>query len=718
MMQSKTNESSVTESSVSTDSIVTQKCEKYTLIVTEKPDAAKRIAYALDRQGKPKHLKKNGVTYFVAQRDRQLVVIPAIGHLYTIVQERGKRNYYPVFNFRWTPRHLAERGSKDISNWVETFSELSHDADEFMSACDYDIEGSLIGYCILKYACGNKDASAKRMRFSTLMNSELEKAYEEPLPHLDFKLIEAGRTRHEVDWLYGINLSRALTLAARRWSGRYSILSTGRVQGPTLQFLASREKAIRSFVPTPYWEIIAEAEILNSVVEAEYERKRIETSAEADAVLRACADKTGEVAKINVRTVHQKPPVPFDVGTLQREAYCLFGYTPRRTLVIAQRLYLDALISYPRTSSQKLPLIIDYRKILSSLKRQFGYKKLASKLLENEELKPREGAKDDSAHPAVYPTGNLPEKPLGPPEKRIWDLIVRRFMAVFGEDALKESIKARLEVNNHSFFLRGKQLVKEGWMEYYKPYVRAEEVLLPPLKEGATVRLHRVIRKDKFTCPPPRYNPSSLLNKMEELGIGTKATRADIIQTLYNREYIMDERIVVTELGFDIIDVLGRYASVLVSAMLTQDLEGKMEQIQNGKMRRETVIAEVVEQLKSQLEQFKENEESIGEALSKSTTRAEIQERIVGRCPNCGTGELTIIYSRTTRKRFIGCTNYFKGICKTSFPLPQRGTIKPAKSNCKACGWPTVLVWLRGKNPWNMCFNLDCSLKDKWRKKP
>ena len=291
-------------------------------------------------------------------------------------------------------------------------------------------------------------------------------------------------------------------------------------------------------------------------------------------------------------------------------------------------------------------------------------------------------------------------------------------MAVFGEDALNESIKARLEVNNHSFFLRGRRLVKEGWMEYYTPYIRAEEVLLPPLKEGATVRLRRVIREDKFTCPPPRYNPSSLLNKMEELGIGTKATRADIIQTLYKREYIMDERIVVTELGFDIIDVLGRYASVLVSAMLTQDLEGKMEQIQNGKMRRETVIAEVVEQLKSQLEQFKENEESIGEALSKSTTRAEIQERIVGRCPNCGTGELTIIYSRTTRKRFIGCTNYFKGICKTSFPLPQRGTIKPAKSNCKACGWPTVLVWLRGKNPWNMCFNLDCSLKDKRRKKP
>ncbi|MCJ7614266.1 DNA topoisomerase, partial [Candidatus Bathyarchaeota archaeon] len=343
---------------------------KYTLIVTEKPDAAKRIAQALDRQGKPKPLKINGVPYFVAQRDRELVVVPAIGHLYTIVHERGKRSHYPVFNFKWTPRHLAERKAKGIRNWVEAFSELSRDADEFMSACDYDIEGSLIGYCILKYACGNKEASAKRMKFSTLMKTELEQAYEEPLLRLDFALIESGRTRHEVDWLYGINLSRALTLAASRWSGRYSTLSTGRVQGPALQFLTTREKAIRSFVPTPYWEITAEAEILNSVVEAEYERKRLETSAEADAVVQACADKTGEIVNVDVRNVSQNPPVPFDVGTLQREAYSLFGYTPRCTLSIAQRLYLDALISYPRTSSQKLPPIIGYRKILSSLKNQ------------------------------------------------------------------------------------------------------------------------------------------------------------------------------------------------------------------------------------------------------------------------------------------------------------------------------------------------------------
>jgi len=690
---------------------------KYTLIVTEKPDAAQRIAQALDSKGKPKKVEENGVPYFLAHRDRELVVVPALGHLYTVIHERGKRNYYPVFNFKWAPRHLAERGAKQIRTWIETISKLANDAEDFIAACDYDLEGSLIGYCILKYACESKEGVAKRMKFSTLMKSELEKAYEEALPQLDFALIEAGRTRHEVDWLYGINLSRALTLAARRWSGRYSTLSTGRVQGPTLKFLIGREKEIRSFVPTPFWEIKAEVEIKKSTYEVEYERKRIEKKAEADAVVRACTDKIGEVKEVDMRKFRQKPPIPFDIGTLQTEAYSLFGYTPRRTLGIAQRLYLDALISYPRTSSQKLPPIIDYKKILNDLSREPTYKKLASKLLEKEDLKPREGAKEDPAHPAVYPTGKLPERALSEPEKKVWDLVVKRFMSVFGETAIKQSVKVSLEVNSHNFFLRGRQILKEGWMKFYKPYVRAEEVLLPPIKEGETIQLKRVIRDDKFTNPPPRYNPSSLLKKMEELGIGTKATRADIIETLYNRRYTTDERIVVTELGFDIIDILSKYAPRVISVKLTQELEKKMEQIQNNNETRENILLEAVEQLKPQLEQFKEKEGSIGEALSNAIKRARMQERIIGNCPNCGTGTLMILYSRKTRKRFIGCTNYFKGVCKTSFPLPQRGTAKPMGKNCSSCGWPLVRVQIRGRRPWRLCFNPDCPLKEERRKR-
>ncbi len=712
----KQEKSSSAESTGNEEKTFTHLCEKYTLIITEKPSAAKRLAEALESKGKPEVHKENGVPYFVARTDRKLVVVPALGHLYTIVHERGKRNYYPVFNFKWIPRYLAERGARNIHKWIDTISKLSHDADEFISACDYDLEGSLIGYYILKFACDNKEGHAKRMKFSSLMKSELEQAYQEALPHLDFALIEAGRTRHEVDWLYGINLSRALTLASRRGSGRSSTLSTGRVQGPTLQFLTKREKTIRTFVPTPYWEIKSKVEISNSIYEAEYENKRIEKKAKAEAVVRACMGKTGKVKKVEVRKVRQKPPVPFDVGTLQWEAYSFFGYTPRRTLGIAQSLYLDALISYPRTSSQKIPPIINYKKILNALKRKTEYEKLASKLLEKEELKPREGTKEDPAHPAVYPTGNLSEKPLGTSEKKIWDLVVRRFMAVFGEEALKVSLKVRVEVNGHSFFLRGRRILEEGWMEFYKPYVRAEEVLLPSIKEGENVLFRRIVWEDKFTSPPPRYNPSSLLKKMETLGIGTKATRADVIQTLYNRGYVRGNRITVTDLGFDVIDILGRYAPKVISAKLTHELESKMEEIRNSREKRENVLVEVVEQLKPQLEHFKENEKSIGEVLSDAIKRARTQELIVGKCPSCGTGDLTIIYSRKTRKRFIGCTNYFKSLCKISFPLPQRGTVKPVGTNCKSCGWAQVLICVRGRKPWILCFNQSCPLKRKRRR--
>jgi len=691
--------------------------EKYTLIVTEKPDAAQRIAEALDLKGKPKKAEDKTVPYFMANRDKPLVVVPALGHLYTVVHEHGRRNYYPVFNFKWAPRHLAEKGAKQIKAWIEVIEKLAENANNFIDACDYDIEGAIIGYTILKYACNNKEDVAKRMKYSTLTKAELEKSYQEQMPHLDFAMIEAGRTRHEVDWLYGVNISRALTLAANRWSGRYSTLSTGRVQGPTLKFLVARERSIHSFVPTPYWSILAEVEIQGSKYLVDYEKKTFEKKADADAVVEACKGKTGQMEKIEEKTMQVTPPIPFDLGSLQSEAYSLFGYTPSRTGGIAERLYLEALISYPRTSSQKLPPVINYNGILKGLSQEPTYQKLASELLEKKELRPREGPKEDPAHPAVYPTGNTPGRVLDESERRIWDLVVRRFMAVFGEPGVKQSMKASINVNGHHFYLRGRRILKEGWMHFYKPYLRTEEVSLPPIKEGETIRLINISREDKFTKPPPRYNPSSLLKRMEEEGIGTKATRADIIETLYSRKYITEERIVVTDLGFDIIEVLRKYAQGVISVKLTRDLEEKMDRIQNNSEKRENILLEAVERLKPVLTQLKQEEEIIGEALSNAIKKARLQERIIGECPNCHTGKLMILFSRRTRKRFIGCTNYFKNACKTSFPLPQRGTTKPTGKFCKGCGWPLLFVHIRGKRPWNLCFNPNCPKKEERRKR-
>lgn len=685
---------------------------KYTLIITEKPDAAQRIAQALDAKQKPRKSETNHVPYYIANHDKQIVVAPAIGHLYTVAAEAKGRTHYPVFTFQWQPRYIAERNAKHTRQWIESFTRLAKDADTFIDACDYDVEGSLIGYTILKHACGNKETIAKRMKYSTLTTKELEKAYATLLPHLDFGLIEAGRTRHEVDWLFGINLTRALTVAAKKYSGQYSTLSTGRVQGPTLKFLALRERSIRTFVPTPYWTIRAEIEICGQTFEAQYEKEKIETKHEADTILNACENKDGKIERIEVKQFQQPPPPPFDLGTLQSEAYNLFGYTPSRTSKIAQRLYLDALISYPRTSSQKLPPAINYETILKDLSKASQYRSLTARLLAYPELKPREGNREDPAHPAIYPTGDLPARVLEDSERRIWDLVIRRFMAVFSEPALKQSMKTHININGHRFLLNGRRILKEGWMHFYEPYVRSEEMILPPTEEGQTVTVKKMILINKFTKPPPRYNPSTILRKMEETKIGTKATRAETIQTLYDRKYVQGEKLTATDLGLEVLEVMERYCPTVVSIKFTRELEEKMNRIQTNNQKKEKVLAEALETLKPVIEKLKENQKVIGEQLSEAIRKSRTDERTIGACPVCKTGQLTVLYSRKTGKRFVGCTNFFKGLCKTSFPLPQRGVIKPLAKNCRGCGWPTVQVLARGRRPWTICFNPRCPLKE------
>jgi len=680
-----------------------------TLLLCEKPSAAKRIARALDENGHPAERKIGRVPYYESKKgERELVIVPALGHLYTVAPKVRDRNIYPVFDFEWVPRHEAERNAKEIGEWIEAISKLSKEAQEFVLATDYDIEGATLGYMILKYACGEKEKEAKRMKFSTLTVSELKKSYSELLDHIEFPMIEAGICRHLLDAIYGINLSRAMTVAAKRWSGKYATLSTGRVQGPALKFLADREREINCFVPVPFWRINAKVEINSQLFDVEYEQKIINNQKEAIAIVEDCKGKKGEISKIEVREFQQKPPVPFDLGTLQREAYSLFKYTPRRTSDIAERLYLEALISYPRTSSQKLPATINYRGILGSLSKESRYRKLTKILLEKENLIPNEGRGFDPAHPAVYPTGNLPERKLSVPERRLWDLIVRRFMAVFGEPAIKQSVRVSINVNGHTFYLRGRRILKEGWIIFYKPFVQIEDVILPPLREGETVEIKEISWEQGFTKPPARYNPSSLLKKMEDEGIGTKATRADIIDTIYTRGYVNGERAVVSELGLNVIDVLSRYCPEVISVEFTRELEKSMEKIQNGGEKMENVIEKAVNRLKPVLIRLKENEKQIGRELSEAIRETQMNRRILGDCPVCGTGKLIIIRSRRTGKRFVGCTNFFKHLCKTSFPLPQKGIVTPANKTCSSCGFPMIRFKAKGKRPLTFCINPEC----------
>ena len=372
-----------------------------TLIVCEKPDAAARVARALDQDGDPRRIDTQGVPVYESRnRQETILVCSALGHLYAVdSKSHTSRRYYPVWDYQWKPKHLINKKSAKLARWIQVISTLARSADRYVNAADYDVEGSLIGYTILRYACHGAHSRAQRMKFSTLTERELKTAYRTLSPQLDLGLVEAGRCRHELDWLYGINLSRLLTESTLKQNRGYSTLSTGRVQGPTLNFVVEREEDIQCFTPTPFWTI--QATILHGGDEyvIEYEKEKILILAEATQAVDDCKSAQLDVVNVESRNVQQPPPYPFDLSSLQAEAYRRFVYTPSRTLALAERLYLDALISYPRTSSQKLPPDIGYTEILKAISIRPQYRSLAQQILNRGTLSPTQGPKEDSAHP-------------------------------------------------------------------------------------------------------------------------------------------------------------------------------------------------------------------------------------------------------------------------------------------------------------------------------
>jgi len=673
--------------------------------VTEKPDAAVHVAEALQTKGEPKKFIFNGVPMYEAERaSERLLICSALGHLYKVDQASGSQHReYPVWEYDWKPIHATERGRERQEKWLNAITEIAKQAKAFVNACDFDVEGSLIGYMILKNAGAGADDKARRMKFSTLTREELQYAYEHMLPRLDFPLISAGLCRHEVDWLYGINLSRALTESARKSSGRYATLSTGRVQGPTLRFVVDREQEIDTFVPLPYWEIQAIVEINGERLRAEFEVERFSVKTEAENVASLSDGKEGLVEEIESKAASLAPPFPFDLSSLQAEAYRHFGMNPRHSLGIAERLYLDALVSYPRTSSQKLPASIGYARILQGLSKDPDYSLSVTKLLSRQSLRPNEGRKTDPAHPAVYPTGTLPKRTLEPRESKLYDLIVKRFTATFAPPATRESMKVTLKVNNLRFYLKGSRTLTAGWIDFYKPYAKFEDVYLPQLSKGTLVKFLSVKAIEKFSHPPPRYNPSSLVREMESNEIGTKATRAEIVETLVRRAYIQGDKIQVTALGIRIVDVLEKFCPRVLDVAFTRELEGMMGNIELGKEEKQHVVNEAVNHLRPIMEELKAHEQEVGDQLSQTIKQARTAELALSvPCPRCG-NRLHIVKSRKSGKRFIACLGKWEGGCTFTLPLPQLGTLTLLDNRCGKCGFQLVRVVSKGRRPLVTC---------------
>ena len=628
----------------------------------------------------------------------------ALGHLYAIDSKgSSSRSSYPIWDYRWAAKHEFEKLSARLARWIRVIGFIAADGDRYINACDYDIEGSVIGYTILQYVCKQNYTKALRMRFSTMTERELRTAYQKADPKPDLPLVDAGKARHELDWLYGINISRLLTSSALKQGRGYATLSTGRVQGPTLGFVVDRENEIACFVPVPFWTI--EASIIHNgkTYPVEYEKDKITSRSEALNICNSCRNALLDVKSMDFHDLQQYPPFPFDLSDLQSEAYRHFGYTPARTLAIAERLYLDALISYPRTSSQKLPPDIGYSEILRGLSSQPEYRLLTARLSDQSQLRPNNGAKEDPAHPAIYPTGESPKRSLYGPEAKLYDLITRRFMATFAEPSIRTISRISLEHEDHKFFLSGSKIAKLGWVEYYRPYVIDDSRTVPDLKIDENVIVHQIKNIEKFTQPPWRYNPGSLLKKMEDANIGTKATRAGIIDLLYQRGYVKDEKMKASELAANVTQLMSIYCPSMIEPGFTAALEDLIERIQNGSVSRRLVVVEAIERLREVMLSLVENEMEIGSQLS----RVLVAQRVANvtfdsPCPKCSL-KLSVVRSRGSGKRFIGCAGKWETNCDFTLPLPQFGTLTLLSQRCKTCGFQMIQARSKGRRPLVSC---------------
>jgi len=675
----------------------------YELIITEKPQAALKIAQAL---GKATQKTNNKISYYEVNREgKQIIVACAVGHLLTLKQNVPGSSV-PIFDISWTPNYLANSKATFTKKYYDTLLKLAKNAGSLTVATDYDIEGEVIGMNVVKYICSQKDAN--RMKFSTLTNQELNDAYEKKSPHIDWGQAIAGETRHYLDWFYGINLSRAL-MNAIKTTGKFRIMSIGRVQGPALNLIVQREKKIQAFKPETYWQVFIT--VKNSHKLELLHNKSIFDKNELSKFENLVGKKVEAKTKKTEQVLPPNPP--FNLTTLQTEAYKFYGLTPSKTLQIAQSLYLAGLISYPRTSSQKLPVSIGYKQILKKLAKEYNVERLITK------DKPTEGKKSDPAHPSIYPTGN--KQILSGGDEKIYNLIVKRFLSLFCDDAIIDNKKVSVNVDNLLFSINGSSIRKKAWLEIYPS--KSKYVEIPDL-EGE-VKIVDMRTEEKETQPPKRYSPASILSELEKRNLGTKSTRSSILETLYDRGYIKEKSIEATPLGISLISTMEKHSPIIIDEKLTRSFEDQMNSIQEAKTGFLDKEKKILEKAKNTItkisEDFSKNEKEIGRELLVANLQLREQQKIentLTQCPVCKKGDLAITYSRKNKKHFVACNAYPN--CKTTFSLPP-GTIKKTDKVCEKCGFPLMMSLKHGKRPWIFCFNSACETNkeriEEYRKK-
>lgn len=559
---------------------------KFILIISEKPKAAKSIAYAISSHVYQCNYKN--VPYWVASsNNNKIVVAPVAGHLFSLATNTAD---IPVFDYTWIPRWKAEKKAKHTKKFFELIKYLSSNNPlTVINACDYDIEGSVIGYLVITLITKRMDY--KRMKFSSLTPGELRSAFNNLHPR-DFNMVEAGLCRHELDWIYGINLSRLLMNSYKKITGERKTLSVGRVQTPTLIEIINRYIEVETYCNPPVFSLYALITYRKMTFTAYYAYNPLKKLMDAKKIKEMIErNKIAIIEDVKKTIEDELPRPPFNLNDLQEEAYRLFGFSPSYTQKIAEELYLDGLISYPRTNSQKLPVGLDTRTILENLSAQ-GYEHIVKTIFEeNPKLIAREGKKTDPAHPAIYPTGIKPRS-LRTDHKKLYELIVKRFLASFMSPAryIKLYIKWNAGVYLESSI---KSLLKKGWLQVYDYNLIEDERYVEPVI-GESGYVDRIDIRQSHPDKPSYHTKSSILRWMETNNIGTEATRAEIIEILFKRKYVIEKerKAKPTTLGLAIAEIAKRFFPELTSVELSRSFEEKIEKVRQGTLSRQTVVEE------------------------------------------------------------------------------------------------------------------------------
>lgn len=670
------------------------------LIICEKNNAALRIANILS-QGKAKKTSHKKVpVYDYEDGDISYTVVGLKGHILSLDFPEGYNN--------WQRVHPSELITIDPMKKVHEYSiyntlkDLAREADDVIIATDYDREGELIGVEALEVVKQfNPDFKVTRARFSSLTPVEINAAFSE-LTEIDFCLSEAAECRQVIDLVWGAVLTRYLSLAAKQMGKDF--LSAGRVQSPTLALIVDKEREIKNFVPEPYWEI--DADVAGPITEESdgeafsitHAKGRFQEENAAQKAYEAITGKKeGTVKDVIRKEKKESAPAPFNTTSFLRAAASR-GLSPAPAMSVAEALYNRGFISYPRTDNTVYPAGLSLRSVLEMLKGT-SFKDLAEKLLLKEKLVPTRGKKQATDHPPIYPSGIASRSELTADEWKVYDLVSRRFMATLADSAVSESTRVEIMINGEEFKASGFRIIEKGWQEYY-PYLERKVTLLPALAAGNVISITTMELLSKMTKPPGRYSQGGLIQLMDSLNLGTKSTRHEIIQKLYQRGYLIDTPPRPTDTAYTVIDTLEKYASIITKPDMTAQLEHDMNLIANGEHKLTKVVDESREILTKAMELLVQNRMDIRNSLISALQ----DQNTAGECPTCG--KILLIRQSRYGKRFIGCTGYPK--CRVTYPLPQRGKILPTATSCETCDAPMVKIISKKRKPRDICVNMDC----------